>query len=117
LARISLSKTISQEIEKIKADPKIDGWKTIFIQYKARCEKRKNWKDKLSKVKEAKDLVNTDDMVMLELCTIHHVISYPGFISICQVKNNIEKATQPRIEVKPWMLALETDPQSFHYIP
>lgn len=38
---------------------------------------------KLAKVKEAKDLVNTDDMVMLELCTIHHVISYPGFISIC----------------------------------
>lgn len=52
LARIGFSKLVVESINKIKNNPKIDGWKTVFIQYKARCEKRKSWKEKLIKVKE-----------------------------------------------------------------
>jgi len=39
-------------INKIKSSAKIASWRTVFIQYKARCEKRKSWKDKMSRVKE-----------------------------------------------------------------
>lgn len=52
MARIGLSKQIILALEKIKTDPKIDGWKRTFIQYKARCEKRKNWKEKNRLLKE-----------------------------------------------------------------
>lgn len=52
MARIGFSKLVVESINKIKNNPKIDGWKTVFIQYKARCEKRKSWKEKLIKVKE-----------------------------------------------------------------
>lgn len=52
LARVSFSKPIQKAIEDIKNDPKIPNWKQIFIKYKARCEKRKNWKEKNRLLKE-----------------------------------------------------------------
>lgn len=36
-----------------------------------------------------------DDLVMLEMCTIHQVISYPDFIQITQVLNNMDKVIEP----------------------
>lgn len=54
LARIGFNKSLMQAIEKIKASPKIaaDGWKRIFIVFKSRHEKRRNWKEKNRLLKE-----------------------------------------------------------------
>ncbi|CAF0894500.1 unnamed protein product [Brachionus calyciflorus] len=52
LARIALSKQVIKAVDDIKNDPKIQNWKHIFIKYKARCEKRKNWKEKNRLLKE-----------------------------------------------------------------
>lgn len=52
LARVAFSKPVQKAIEDIKIDPKIPNWKQIFIKYKARCEKRKNWKEKNRLLKE-----------------------------------------------------------------
>ena len=55
MARIAFSKIVIDAINKIKNDSKINNWKTIFIQYKSRCEKRKNWKEKTKLLKEIED--------------------------------------------------------------
>lgn len=52
LARIALSKQINTALGTLKKDPKIDGWKKTFIQYKSRLEKRRNWKEKTKVLKE-----------------------------------------------------------------
>jgi len=52
LARLAFNKKVVTAISKIKNNPKIEGWKTTFIQYKSRCEKRKSWKDKMTQMKE-----------------------------------------------------------------
>lgn len=49
---MAFSKPIQKAIDEIKNDPKIPNWKEIFIKYKARCEKRKNWKEKNRLLKE-----------------------------------------------------------------
>ena len=34
---------------------------------------------------------------MLEMCTTHQVISYPDFIQIAQVLNNMDKVVEPKL--------------------
>lgn len=41
------------------------------------------------------------DIVMLELCTLHNVISYPDFIQIIQVYNNLDNVSSPDLTVTP----------------
>ena len=45
-------------VNKMKTDPKIDGWKRTFIQYKARAEKRRNWKEKNKQLKDIEEKLN-----------------------------------------------------------
>lgn len=52
MSRIGFSKPVLKAIEGVKSDTKIDGWKKTFIQYKSRCEKRKNWREKTKLLKE-----------------------------------------------------------------
>ena len=51
-----------------------------------------------------------DDIVMLEMCTINKVISYPDFIQIVQVLNNMESVTEPKLEVTETMILNRSDP-------
>ncbi len=45
-------------------------------------------REKIVKVKEIGRLgLSVDDLVMVELCAVHGVISYPDFIQIVQVIN------------------------------
>lgn len=45
-------------------------------------------RDKLFKVKEVSHLAKSaDDLVMVELCAVHSVITYPDFIQIVEVIN------------------------------
>ena len=39
-----------------------------------------------------------DDIVMLEMCAINKVITYPDFIQIVQVLNNMDSVTDPKLE-------------------
>ena len=74
-----------------------------------------------------------DDLVMLEFCAIHKVISYPDFIQITQVLNvskkrcakefcksnllsfaleqNMDKVTEPRLDPSQAMLSAQVDPE------
>lgn len=64
LARVAFNKKLVDGIAKIKANKKLEDWKATFIQYKARCEKRKSWKDKVSQMKEIENklaLLNEND--------------------------------------------------------
>ena len=50
-------------------------------------------REKLGKVKETANLAKSaDDLVMVELCAVYKVISYPDFIQIVQVINVSSKA-------------------------
>jgi hypothetical protein len=75
LARLALSKEITQAIEKIKVSPKIaeHGWKHTFIQYKSRSEKRKSWKEKTkqlmdieNKLKDESEKNEADDKLVAD---------------------------------------------------
>jgi hypothetical protein len=45
-------------------------------------------REKLLKVREVMHLAKSaDDLVMVELCAVHSVITYPDFIQIVQVIN------------------------------
>ena len=52
-----------------------------------------------------------DDLVMLELCTIHNVISYPDFAQITQVLNNMDKVVEPRLETNNAVRSALVDPE------
>ena len=39
----------------LKNDSLIKSWKSTFIQYKARCEKRKIWKEKKSAIEDIEE--------------------------------------------------------------
>jgi hypothetical protein len=55
-------------------------------------------RDKLLTLKETRGLAKTSsDIVVVELCTIHKLISYPDFSQICQVINMLDRATQPKL--------------------
>ena len=59
-----------------------------------------------------------DDIVMLEMCAINKVISYPDFIQIVQVLNNMDRVTEPKLEVSSTMLMNRSDPELMNkYIP
>ena len=59
-----------------------------------------------------------DDIVMLEMCTINKVISYPDFIQIVQVLNNMDRVSDPKLEVSETMILNRSDPQLMNkYIP
>ena len=59
-----------------------------------------------------------DDIVMLEMCAINKVITYPDFIQIVQVLNNMESVTEPKLETSDVMLWNRSDPQLMNrYIP
>ncbi len=68
MGRIGFNKLVLDSINKMKTDTKIDGWKHTFIQYKARSEKRKSWKEKTKQLKdiEAKLNLNNEEEVVLE---------------------------------------------------
>jgi hypothetical protein len=55
-------------------------------------------RDKLLTLKETRGLAKTSsDIVVVELCTIHKLISYPDFSQICQVINMLDRVTQPKL--------------------
>ena len=59
-----------------------------------------------------------DDIVMLEMCTINKVISYPDFIQIVQVLNNMDRVIEPKLETSPAMMFNRNDPELMNkYIP
>ena len=59
-----------------------------------------------------------DDIVMLEMCAINKVITYPDFIQIVQVLNNMESVTEPKLETSDVMIWNRSDPQLMNrYIP
>lgn len=65
IARVAFHKLVETSLEKIKNDPKLEGgWKKIFIQFKSRNEKRRNWKEKQKLYKEIEEKMqvkNEDD--------------------------------------------------------
>ena len=60
LARVAFNKSVLQAIEKIKGDPKVEGWKRTFIQFKSRSEKKKSWKEKMKQLKDIDSRMNID---------------------------------------------------------
>ena len=76
-------------------------------------------RDKLETIKETKPLAKaSNDLVVVELCTIHKLISYPDFSQICQVINIVDRATQPALKTTAGMLRCERDSQLMSkYIP
>ena len=58
-------------------------------------------RDKLSKVKDVMHLAkSSDDLVMVELCAVHSVITYPDFIQIVQVIN--VSSSLPTFKPRTW---------------
>lgn len=76
-------------------------------------------RDKLETIKETKPLAKaSNDLVVVELCTIHKLISYPDFSQICQVINIVDRATQPTLKTTAGMLRCERNSQLMSkYIP
>lgn len=70
LSRVGLNKKVLEAVEKIKSDPKIDGWKRTFIAYKYRCEKRRSWKEKIKLLKEldSKFTANENEIENMSKC-------------------------------------------------
>ena len=59
-----------------------------------------------------------EDLVLLELCTIHKIISYPDFSQITQVLNTLDYVMQPKLEISHGMLSTQVDPELMNkYIP
>ena len=55
---------------------------------------------------------------MLEMCTINKVITYPDFIQIVQVLNNMDRVTEPKLETSSAMIFNRSDPEIMNkYIP
>jgi len=66
VARIGTCKALLSETEKLKASE--TDWKKIFIQYKARTEKRQSWKEKQKLYKEMEEkLAKAGDEMNAEL--------------------------------------------------
>lgn len=67
IARVAFHKLVETSLDKIKKDSKLEeggGWKKIFIQFKSRNEKRRNWKEKQKLYKEIEEKMqvkNEDD--------------------------------------------------------
>lgn len=81
-------------------------------------------REKLALVKEAKHLAKSaDDLVMVELCAVHSVVSYPDFIQIVQVINvsvrlatnlamqNMDRVVEPKLTLTDNMVISRDDPQ------
>ncbi|RMZ95633.1 putative ribosome biogenesis RLP24 [Brachionus plicatilis] len=106
LARVAFSKPIQKAIEDIKNDPKIPNWKQVFIKYKARCEKRKNWKEKNRLLKEIETKLkpeneNSDEEVPVQEDISENLIDEPlGKNITLENKAKVEKITLDKKEIK-----------------
>jgi hypothetical protein len=74
---------------------------------------------KLEKVPSTKGLaLSSNDIVMVELCAIHKLISYPDFSQITQVINNLDRVTEPKLSTTAAMVSCQSDAQLMSkYIP
>ena len=55
---------------------------------------------------------------MLELCTIHKVITYPDFMQFTAVLNTLDRVSEPKLELTKNMTNCQADPQLMSkYIP
>jgi hypothetical protein len=74
---------------------------------------------KLLTIKETKGLAATsNDLVIVELCTIHKLISYPDFSQITQLINILDRVNQPTLKTTTAMQACFGDSQLMSkYIP
>ena len=83
---------------------------TILNILRTKLENTPNFGKELAK--------GADDIVMLEMCTINKVITYPDFIQIVQVLNNMDRVTEPKLEDSETMLINRSDPELMNkYIP
>ena len=60
----------------------------------------------------------SNDQVMLELCTIYKVITYPDFMQFTAVLNTLDRVSEPKLELTRNMTNCQADPQLMSkYIP
>jgi hypothetical protein len=75
---------------------------------------------KLKAVKEVGEALakSSNDMVMLELCTINKVISYPDFMQFTAILNTLDRVSEPKLELTRNMTNCQADPEFMSkYIP
>ena len=59
-----------------------------------------------------------DDIVMLELCAIHEILSYSDFSQIMAVLNTMDRVSEPKLDLTRNMRNVQADPQIMSkYIP
>lgn len=62
-------------------------------------------REKLMTIKQTKPLAKvSSDVVVVELCAIHQLISFPDFSQVCQVINMFELATEPKLKTTKTMV-------------